>query len=335
MGPNGMSKELEKYIGYARSAWRIAKAAGPFMLSQFETASEKWADHKLRLANVDATKEFLVGEAKTMVEVRRTLMERHINASPEDRIRIRRDIDDATQWFRQLGIYAKALDQLPPPDAQQEQAQAQSGDAQDDQITPHWIDKFNDFARAANEEWRTDLLAKALALEGQTPNTISLRALWFIGTVDEAVFHEFAALLDAAWMLQGQPFIGGHEHCNDRLLPTYMRGKRTIGQVMFSLNDSGLFGNFLTSEKSISPNSMIVAWDHDQLHVFEARSYLRLRGIIPTTLGVTLAKLYAPKSNDLGLEMFGAWIASLSPTECEPVVVDESQTEMIKAMFRA
>jgi hypothetical protein len=329
-----MGNELDKYIGYAKSAWRIAKGIGPLLISQSETASEKWADHQLRLAKVEAMKVLLLEEAKIIADTKRTLTQRLIDAAPEERIRLRRDIEDATEELRKLHIYSKAVDQLPPPNPQQEQteAQAQASDPQSDQITPHWMDKFNDFAKAANEEWRTDLLAKALTLEAQEPNTISLKALWFIGTVDEMVFHEFAALLDVSWMLNLQPFIGDHERFNDRVLPTCQVGKRTLGNVMFDLDGSGLFGDPLTSEKHITANTMILSRYHDQVRVFRAKSDVRFRGILPTALGVALAKLYTPKPNDLGLEMFKAWVAGVNPDQCEIMNIAESD---IPAMLRA
>jgi Protein of unknown function (DUF2806) len=60
-------------------------------------------------------------------------------------------------------------------------------------ISDHWIDKFNQLARSKNEEWRQDLLSRALAAEAANPGSISPRALWLIGTLEEDKFQAFSA----------------------------------------------------------------------------------------------------------------------------------------------
>lgn len=44
---------------------------------------------------------------------------------------------------------------------------------------------------------------------------------------------------------------------------------------------------------------------------------MRVTGIMLTSLGDVIASLYEPKPNELGTEIFDAWIKSISPDVAE------------------
>src|SRR5436190_1007516 len=56
----------------------------------------------------------------------------------------------------------------------------------------------SELARAHNETWREDLLARALATESASPGSVSPRALWLLGTLEASQFTAFAAILNLA-----------------------------------------------------------------------------------------------------------------------------------------
>jgi len=49
-------KKLPAISNTIRAAWNIARAVGPFLISQSDTASEAYARHKKRLAEVEVWK---------------------------------------------------------------------------------------------------------------------------------------------------------------------------------------------------------------------------------------------------------------------------------------
>ena len=192
-----MSTAIAKIKDRTKAALGILRQLGPWLIAQSDTASEAFARHKTRLAVVDAGRSLMLKEIATTSKIRETLAQRYYDAVPEDRLRLRADLDETERQIRKLGIYQLALEQIEsqPEDPPKCDEEADSVTAE---ISPHWKDKFDDFARAQNEAWRKDLLAKALALEASDPGNFGLRALWMIGTIDEPIFHAYAALLDVS-----------------------------------------------------------------------------------------------------------------------------------------
>ncbi len=181
--------------------WNIVKNIGPFAITQSEKMSEAYAKHQLRLASVEACKELMMQEISTYGDIKKKLLEKYVEAGPEDRLRYKRDIEEAEKEVRKLNIYNRAIEYLPHETQAEEQESSGDQERKDNNkppISPHWMDKFNEFARARNEPWRSELLSKALAREAKQPGCIGPRALWLIGTIDEYLFHAYASLLDAS-----------------------------------------------------------------------------------------------------------------------------------------
>lgn len=303
-----MTNNLPSIPEKAKAVWRIFRAAGPLLIAQSTKLSEAYAKHQLRLAEVDAIKELMVGEARTITEIRKKLIERYLDAAPEDRIRLRQDIDVAERDLRQLGVYQRAIEHVPESSAASGPTSATENlDPPDDFRA--WIDTFNDYARKQNEPWRAELLARALALESASPGVLGQRALWFIGTVDEKAFHAFAALLDIAPNIGGSFIIPNHGPYAEKPIPTCALGPNVhLGNVLFLLSDLGLIGNPLTSQKIFAANGMVLASYGPHKAVAMIKEELRLGGVILTSLGDTIALLYEPKANSLGLEIYKAWL---------------------------
>jgi len=77
--------------------------------------------------------------------------------------------------------------------------------------SPHedasWWDVFESMARRTNEDWRRELLARALAENDREPGSISLKSIWEIGMMEADDFGCLAAFCDSALHIDGKPVI--------------------------------------------------------------------------------------------------------------------------------
>ncbi|MGA9163816.1 MAG: DUF2806 domain-containing protein [Thiobacillus sp.] len=307
-----MNNNLPSVPNIARAAWGIVKAIGPFLISQTEKGSEAYAQHQMRLAHVEVCKELMLGEIHTLNEVRRKLIEKYYDAPEDERFRIKRDLQDIEKDTRRLGVYQKALEYLPAED------EASTDNNATGTISPSWMDRFNEVAQLQNEAWRQELLSKALAREAQNPGSISPRALWFIGTVDDQVFHAFASLIDVSSIILGRYMIPNHTGYYGRVLPDCVLGEDfELGNITFLLNDLGVIGDLLTSQRKIPAASMFLMSYGQQHYTLKAKQEMRVSGIVLTPLGEIIASLYEPKPNELGAEIFDAWVKSIRPDTAE------------------
>lgn len=306
-----MTNNLPSVPGKAKAVWRIVKAAGPLLIAQSAKLSEAYAQHQLRLAEVDAIRELMVAEARMIAEVRKKLIDKYLDALPEDRLRLRQDIEFAEKDLRQLGVYQRAIEHVPEVQAGDTQTSSTENLDPPDEFRA-WLDSFNEYARKQNEPWRVGLLAKALALESSNPGALGQRALWFIGTVDEKSFHAFASVLDIAINMGGGYVVPNHGGFIERPIPNCALGPNIqLGQALFLLSDLGLIGDLLTTQKSFPPNSLLTAnYGSHQLVALTTQA-LKLGGVILTSLGDTIARLYEPKANDLGSEIYSNWKTSV------------------------
>lgn len=312
-----MNNALATITETGKSALRIIKAVGPLLISQSKKASESFAEHRLRLAKVDAARTFMLNEVESLSEIRNNLRKTFYEVSAEERLRIKRDIDETEKEIRRFNIVSNALEQLPNPQVDENGAEVSSETDKPD-ISPHWMDKFNEYARANNEDWREALLTKALTLEAQKPGVIGPRALWIIGTIDDYLFHAFASLLDVATNIGGGFVIPNHQQFNEKPIPNCALGPdRAIGNLTFMLSDLGLIGDTLSSQKQIPHNAQFIAAYGENVTLVSTKQILRIKGVIPTVMGETLAKLYTPVPNELGLEIYNSWLDSLGDTVAE------------------
>ncbi len=259
----------------------------------------------------------MIGEAKTITEVRKKLIDKYLDASPEDRLRLRQDIEMAERDLRQLGIYHKAIGYVPD-----NQSTVSSTSTIENLDPPPefkaWLDTFNDYARKQNEPWRSELLARALALESETLGIIGQRALWFIGTVDEREFHAFAAILDIATNILGSYVIPNHQPFISRQIPNYAHGENNqMGQALFMISNLGLFGDLSQSQRTAKEGVLLISKYGSREVVATVKQEVAIRGVLLTALGDTIAKLYGPRTNELGLEIFNTWIDSLRSGQIE------------------
>ena len=182
----------------------LLKTVGPFLISQSDSASETLARHKMRIGEVEISNQLLLQEVNTLSEIKKDLLKEYIKAEPVNRLRIKRDIEEIDASLRELNIKSKALEYIDAtPQIEQKSIPNPQSQQNEPEITEHWMDRFNDLARSHNEPWRENLLAKALAAESMKPGTVSPRALWILGTLEESKFNDFAMLLDLSSKIFG------------------------------------------------------------------------------------------------------------------------------------
>lgn len=307
-----MTNWLSKTVSSGKTAFNIVKSIGPLLISQSEIASDSYIKHQAKLASVDIGKELILDEAKMLNDVRKQLLIKFTESNAEDRIRIKKDIEYLEGNLRQLNVGQKALSYLPPS------ADNQTEDKPSPEITPHWMDKFNELARVRNEPWREELLARALATEATSPGTVMPRALWLIGTLEEHLFHAFAVLLDIAANVGGGlmiPKVKGD--ILNKPIPNSNFGEGIqIGNLVYMLGDIGVLADSLSTKRTFKKGTKFIAKYFAHVYLIECKEQdLSIGGNIPTGIGTSIASFYDQKFNELGKEIFLKWIEGLDKSK--------------------
>lgn len=307
-----MNDILSKTSDVAGHAWNVVKSVGPFLIAQCDSASEAYARQKARLANVDAAQELIKGETQAIADARSEIIGRIPDASPQERVRLHQDLEFLSGTVRQLNVATLALEY------QSQTTSSDSDDAERVEVEDHWIDKFNTLARASNEPWREDLLARALAAESSGPGSVSPRALWLIGTLEKQLFDAYAGVLDLCSDIGGGLMIPKvNDDFMTRLIPDCpVQGEVSLGNLSFLLGEIGVLGDPLTTKKTVPKGTKFLAQYGSSRVVIECSDRdLKISGTILSSLGKSVSKFYVPRFNSLGLELFTAWVEKLRSDE--------------------
>lgn len=292
-----------------KSAWRVVKAAYPFLLLQSDKASQKFAEHKTRLAKVDAYREFIVAEAKTMGALRKEIWEKYLSAPSKERWKLKKDLRELESELSHLMISVKALEYI--DDFASEEKEPPSTDYIE--ISPHWLDKFFELSSKRNEPWRANLLSMALARESIKKDSISAKTLWNIGTLDEDDFHSFSHILDVCSTYNDAPIIPiiPPAHIFEIPVPECLVENRPkYGNLIFALDEYNLMATedvHMTFHKGDTIEACY-GGESFEIHCQES---LSIPGVLLTGLGMQIAALYVRKPNEVGRKLFSDYIAFL------------------------
>lgn len=182
-------------------------------------------------------------------------------------------------------------------------------------IEEHWIDRFYELAKGRNEDWRTELLARALAKETANPSSVTTRALWLIGNLEEETFRCFSQILDhcvSHWP-DRRLFFPGRSGQNWSDLKLHNNETITIGKACFVLGGSGLIADTLTTYRQLEKGATAGFRYNDEMVALNFKSHFSMRGVILTPLGDELSGFYDQDYNATGMEYFKSWIDSLPP----------------------
>jgi hypothetical protein len=304
---------LAKISGVPKSIANVLRSTGPFLIAQSEKASGAYARHEMRLAGVEAAKELLHEEIKTLSGVRREVLERYYRtADPLERIRLKRDLEEITGELRHLNIGQKPLTSAEIDKTTEKSTREATTD-----VSAHWMDKFNELARSCNEPWREDLLARALAKEATSPGSVVPRALWLLGTLEESVFNRFAKLLDLSSVVR----IGLMIPTNSQsFLTKPIPGESgvAIGNLLYQLEEVGLVADATSSYRTLHKGGpYLVRYRDLNAYVECPEKEYKVRGIIFTTIGNAIASFYEQKDNPMGREIYEDFLKQLEASSCK------------------
>ena len=324
---------LATYTGL-KAACNVVRTIGPFLLSQWEEASKAYTEHKARLALVETGKELLSKELADLAEVKKGLLEDYVGSTPRQRIRIEQDLDFVEGRIRQQNIGLQALANLKVTSDCEARQDAPPAGTEEPTISPHWMDKFNELARARNEDWRASLLARALAVEAAAPGKVSPRALWLLGTLEEKLFRDFQAMLDVCVELAGELLIPRVVDFGSQKISAGPEGRQAaIGELLFRLTEIGILGDHLTSQHSIQKGSRVLArYDSEHFIIEVSKGDLVTCGILLTSLGSSVASFCERTPNAHGKEIFLAWIQSLDKTSLTVTPVEPAGQDGYKIL---
>lgn len=209
-------------------------------------------------------------------------------------------LEQAEGDIRLLATVRRSLAHLPgePP---QEKAPQEEGEKAD----ISWWSMFEDFARRPNEDWRVELLAKALA-EGEKENgAIRLKALWEIGMLEADDFGALALFCDCAVMVDGKPLVVlDPEEQNEFVIDLGDGRQGNLAYVVADLVDRGLLQKSLTQFDTTEPVCLgHRSGPHYLHHVPPGAENYRLSAIQiaaygPTDYTLDICRLYDVNSNE-------------------------------------
>jgi hypothetical protein len=311
-----MSNNLPATVNDNKWTTRVMRALGP-LISLSQEASEKYAEHQMRLAKVEVAKESMLLEVRMYADIKKQLVEEFVKAEQAERLHIRKKIKEIDQEVRKIGVYQQAVNVLETtPQETSPQLLLENNQQQEDAYTA-WIDTFNDYAKKQNEPWRQDLLAKALAKEATHPGSIGQRALWFIGTIDERSFNAFAALLNVSISIAGSYVLPNQGEHLEKVVSTAVLGaEMKLGNVIFQINDLGLIGDLMSTQKIFQQEAILPISYGTSHALIQLKQELRISGVILTSLGDTIASMYKPQIDPLGSEIYAKWLETVKATPC-------------------
>lgn len=288
----------------APAAFNIVKTIWPYLVSQSEWASQKVAQHQARLSLVEVAKERVQFELQHLDEARRLVFERMSSNSPLDRLSAQQSFDYVAQVEERLDVARRALEYIASP--------KDGHESEINEISPLWVDKFNELANQRNEEWRKDLLARALAQESETPESVGPKTLWMIGTLTEKQFYAFATFLDISTIINNAYAIPSRDHVAETFTSNYPVGNVTIGGLIYYLDDTGLFADAASVERKIShPDPCIAKYDRTAIIAIAKDRVITIRGVIPSVAGSEIANFCDCQHHPLGQKIFDGWLASI------------------------
>lgn len=307
-----MSAVLKPFTNAARSTLNVIRSVGSFLISQSDRASEAYAGHRARLASVDAARELLTEEGKALIEVKKRLLEKLVEAPSDERLRIRRDLDELSASSRQLNIGVKALEFLTETATHTEPDPPNKTP----EIKQHWFDKFCELARAHNEPWREDLLARALAAEAKCPGTVSPQGLWLLGTMEEEMFHAFAIILDICFTLGVVYILPSFKDIYSlKIKSSFLDRKLTVSQLSFRLSNSGLIGDRYTHLRCRKGKPINLSYGKLCYRICPLTNDLKIEGVTLTKMGTTIASFYKRKQKALGEKLLRKFVESIDANE--------------------
>lgn len=296
-----LPKWLPTATSHMKAAWRLLRTIGPALLS------DRIVSHSKRMAEVEFIATLLKHEAESVSEIRRSLWKRYGRAKGEDRWRALSDIKHLDSDLRRLGITNRALSHLTEYTKESENTDSFT------EISGHWMGVFQQLSSAENEEWRQELLARALAAQAAKPGALSAKALWTIGTLSHFAFDSFAYILDCCTWIRGgagneRPIIPGPVALMTDYIAKGAGWTRDVklGTLIYDLQESGLLGEIFANSVDLTGDTYTFRYGDESIQfVWSGKNgRFNIAGLMPSVLGAEVARLYSPQKREFGQMCF-------------------------------
>jgi hypothetical protein len=198
-----------------------------------------------------------------------------------------------------------------------------------------WWDVFEMLARRSNEEWRRDLLARALLENDRQAGAISLKSIWEIGMMEADDFGCLAAFCDSALHIDGKPAILLEPDEQARFKYEFEDDHRemVLAHGISALIDAGLVSKASTQFDTDEPVELQhlsgPTWfSHaPQDNAGSSRHRIQIEAYFVNDVGLDICRLYEPKLNIASDASFNEFRERLTHAA-------EDQPELGKVSFR-
>ncbi|WP_081253204.1 DUF2806 domain-containing protein [Pseudomonas yamanorum] len=280
----------------------LVKAVGPLLLSQFDYSKFKYLDFKTKQAQSAGYAEYLLAEARTLVEIKAEQTRESFKKTGLERLQSEQNIKLISKEINKLLVYSKVPAHISYPEGDKEPLESNTAD-DSIEINETWLDRFNDLASKLNEEWRQNILAKSFVLEAENPGTIGLDTLFTIAQLDQKSFYFFDAILSISLKLY-EVFFLPLEKGTLEIIVNVNGTEHDIGNIIYQLKHTGLLIHEEGLGANLSPGKLVqFRYDNDVLAAIPSEQ-VHFAGIMTSRSGSALATLCTINPNEIGVEIF-------------------------------
>lgn len=175
-----------------------------------------------------------------------------------------------------------------------------------------WLDNFESLARRRNEPWRVELLSRAIAEIELSSRSISLKALWELGMLEEDDFNLLAIFCDSALDVDGRPLmlILPEEQIKFELDSKDGAGVYNLAYAVNMLVDKRLVQKIETQVETSCPvllkHSMGAHYLHHTIENLseDSKTAIQIIAFEPTDYCLDICRLYDPDHNSVSYANF-------------------------------
>lgn len=283
-------------------------------------------NRRLRLSQIKLREDLFILTCKAVQDEYSKLLKKSSGSKSAKKLH---DIDLLAQmegYLRLLATVKQSLAYMPDNVSGTDDINESDNNIADSDLT--WWSMFEDFAKRPNEQWRSDLLAKALAENDKEPGCIRLKALWEIGMLEADDFGMMAFFCDSAVHIDGKPLILLDPEEQNKFVLDLGDGMRNgnLAHIVADLVDRGLIQKAITQFDTTEPVTLDhLSGTHRMHHTPPGikdgqQSAIQLVAFGPRDYALDIFRLYEPEFNAASDANF----QSLKHTLEEATVTDES-----------
>lgn len=277
------------------------------LLSQSSKLSESYYRHEAKGLSLEIGKKVILEEIDTISKYRDTILEKiKVENDGEKTLKLSRELREISKQYRKTLVVSKAIDYVPFYQSLIKHNEIPRFIAENPAPVENrpWMDIFSDFAEKNNERWRQELLSQALAKEAVAPKSVSLKAIWNIGVLEEDVFESLSIFMDTCATLDIYPLIVPTEDgLNEEFIPIPNTNKGIAFSTLFTnLSEHQLATHMDIEIASTKPGKF--EYDNQEYELSTKADWLKLNGYCLTDIGLEIFWLYRKGKNNIGQKYF-------------------------------